>query len=103
MGRLTDDMTRLCGEINGLRRTREAFIKELKHGVAMTKGAVAEMQASFHNAHADMAKKTKAERVTFIAKLKESVSERKKKVAKMRQKFADEIEGARLAWFGRRA
>jgi hypothetical protein len=31
-GMLTDDMTRLCGEIHAMRRVRASMMSELQHG-----------------------------------------------------------------------
>jgi len=87
MGNLTSDMTRLCGEISALHGAREAFLKDLQ-------GAVSGMQAGFRNAHAEMARKTKTERVAFISSLKKTVSG-------MRTEFMADIAGAHRAWFGK--
>jgi len=89
MGNLTSDMTRLCGEISALRGAREAFLKGLVDGVK-------QMQAGFHHAHAEMARKTKAERKAFVSGLK-------KTVFGMRKEFATDIAGAHRAWFGKEA
>ena len=86
MGNLTSDMTRLCGEISAWRGAREAFLKELVDGVK-------QMQAGFRHAHAEMARKTKAERKAFVSGLK-------KTVFGMRKEFATDIAGAHRAWFG---
>lgn len=86
MGRLTDDMTRLNSEIRAFHGSCEAFINDLKRDVA-------EMQADFRNTRTEMAEKTKAERVAFVSDLKATV-------AGIRLEFADDLEGARQAWFG---
>jgi len=80
MGRLTDDMTRLCGEIVSLRGARKAFVKDLSHSTAA-------LMANFHRAHQDMARKTKAERRAAVAHL--------------RKTMAADLEGARRAWAGK--
>jgi hypothetical protein len=87
MGRLTDEMTRLCGEIVALRGARKGFIKTLNQNVTA-------MRANFRRAHNEMAHKTKTERRAAIAHLKKSVGA-------MRHAFADDLEGARKAWAGR--
>jgi hypothetical protein len=87
MGHLTDDMTRLCSEIVALRGARQSFVKDLCHEVATLK-------SSFRRHHRDMARRTKAERLTAFADLK-------KTVAGLRQAFAADLEGARRAWCGR--
>jgi len=93
MGILTSDMTRLCDEISALRGAREALMKDLAHGAKDLKDAVSGMKAGFCNAHAEMARKTKAERVAFVSSLKKTVSG-------MRKGSTADIAGARRAWFG---
>ncbi len=87
MGRLTDDMTRLCGEIVAFRGFRKSFVKDLTHSTAA-------LMANFHRAHKDMARKTKAGRRADVAHLR-------KTVGAMRHAFAADIEGARRAWSGK--
>jgi hypothetical protein len=89
MGNLNSDMTRLCGEISALRGAREAFLKDLQD-------AVSGMQAGFRNAHAEMARETKAERVGFVSGLEKTVFD-------MRKDFATDLAGAHRAWFGKEA
>lgn len=87
MGRLTEEMTRLCGEIVAMRRTRKGFVKDLTQGVAA-------MKANFRRVHNEMARKTKAERRAAVAHLK-------KTVGGMRHALAADLEGARRAWAGK--
>jgi hypothetical protein len=87
MGHFTEEMTRLVGEIVAWRGTRKGFVKDLTHNTAA-------LMASFHRAHRDMARKTKAERRAGVAHLK-------KTVGAMRHAFAADLEGARKAWAGR--
>jgi hypothetical protein len=87
MGHLTDEMTRLCGEIVALRGARKDFVKDLGHEVAT-------MKASFRRHHRDMARRSKAERALAFGNLK-------KTVAGLRQAFAADLEGARRAWCGK--
>ena len=87
MGRLTNDMTRLCGEIVAFRGFRKSFVKDLTHSTAA-------LMAKFHRAHKDMARKTKAERRADVTHLR-------KTVGAMRHAFAADIEGARRAWSGK--
>ena len=88
MGVLTDDMTRLSGEIAQLHGSLEAFVGDLETGVAT-------MKADFHKAHRQMAKKTAGERAAFVSDLK-------KKVTGLRNEFAADIAGAHRAFFGSR-
>jgi Zn-dependent oligopeptidase len=87
MGRLTDDMTRLCGEIVALRGARQGFVKDLNRNVAR-------MQTNFRRARREMGRKTRAERRAAINHLK-------KTVAGLRQEFAADLQGARRAWAGK--
>jgi len=87
MGHLTDEMTRLCGEIVALRGARKGFVKDLTFNVKA-------MKANFHRAHQEMARKTRAERRAAISHLK-------KTVGAMRHAFAADLEGARKAWAGK--
>jgi hypothetical protein len=87
MGRFTDEMTRLVGEIVEVRSARKGFIKDLTHNTAA-------LMANFHRAHRDMARKTKAERRANVAHLKKSVGA-------MRHAFAADLDGARRAWAGK--
>jgi hypothetical protein len=87
MGRLTDEMTRLCGEIVALRGARKGFVRDLNHNVAA-------MKANFRRAHNEMAKQTKAERRAAMAHLKKTVGD-------MRHAFAADLDGARRAWAGK--
>ncbi len=128
MGFLTEDMTRLRGEINDLRMARKELSKSLKRGAAVIRGNVLEMRTAFRGAHAEMAGRTKAERVAFVSGLERTVgdlrrqisgahaemarrtkAERtafvsglKKMVMDLREEFADDLAGARLAWLGPR-
>ncbi len=52
MGRFTDEMTRLTGEIVSSRGARNSFVKDLTHDVAA-------MKANLHRAQREMARKTR--------------------------------------------
>ena len=87
MGRFTDEMTRLVGEIVAVRGARQGFVKDLTRNTAA-------LMAKFHRAHRDMARKTKAERRADVAHLR-------KTVGAMRHAFAADLDGARRAWAGK--
>ena len=74
MGVLTDDMVRLRSDISGLRAVRKGLSLELVQDAKVRKDAVAAMGKEFHNAHAEMAKVTKRDRLTFLSGIKDSVS-----------------------------
>ena len=71
MGRLTDDMTRLAGEIRAGHAARASFIKGLKREVAT-------MRQGFRRQN----------------------KERARTVMAMRHKVAADMAGAHMAWFG---
>jgi hypothetical protein len=87
MGRLTEEMTRLCGEIVAMRGARKGFVKDLTHDTAT-------MMNNFHRARKDMARKTGSERRAAVSHLKKSVGA-------MRHAFAADLDGARKAWAGK--
>ena len=81
MGRFTDEMTRLVGEIVAVRGARKGFVKDLTQNTAA-------LMANFHRAHKDMARKTKAERRAAVAHLKKTVGD-------LRHAYAADLDGAR--------
>ena len=94
MGNLTDDMTRLRGEVDALRRDRGALMQELTRGARNLASTVSAMQADFAAAHATMARKTGKARASYLARLK-------KQVGRMRKENASDLAGASHAWFGK--
>jgi hypothetical protein len=126
MGNLTDDMTRLRGEVDALRSARGALINGLTRGARDLTTAVAAMRADFSAAHTAMAKKTGKERETFVAAVIDEVnsllgefsrdrndmarngrhdrgvflSEMRRQVTGLCKETADDMMGARLAWRG---
>jgi hypothetical protein len=86
MGSLTDGMARLCGEIVGLRLLRQAFVQDLQRNVA-------QLRASFRQAHDERSGTERAERTQAIYDLKVSV-------AGLRQDNLLDLKGARRAWSG---
>jgi hypothetical protein len=128
MGNLTDDMTRLRGEVDALRGARGALMQDLMRGARDLTTAVAAMRADFASAHTAMAKKTGKERETFVAAVIDEVnsllgefskdrndmarkgrhdrrtflSEMSRQVTGLCKDTADDLMGARLAWRGER-
>jgi len=126
MGNLTDDMTRLRGEVDALRSDRGALMNDLTRGARDLATAVAAMRADFTAAHTAMAKKTGEEREIFVAAMIDEVnsllgefsrdrndmarkgrhdrevflSEMRRQVTGLRKETADDLLGARLAWRG---
>ena len=126
MGNLTDDMTRLRGEVDALRNARGALMQGLARGVREMADEVSAMRAGFANTHAAMAKKAKENRGAFVTEMIHTVSslltdfsgtranmarhaksEREAFVADMksaviglRKNTAEDLAGARRAWRG---
>ncbi len=127
MGKLTDDMTRLHGEIETLRGAREALLQEVARDARELTTSVSAMLAYFAAAQTAMAKKTSGEREAFVAAMIDEVksllgafsrdradmarkgrhdrgaflSEMRRQVTGMCKETADDLTGARLAWRGR--
>ncbi len=94
MGNLTDDMTRLRGEVDALRSDRGALMQDLARGAKDLASTVSTMQADFAAAHATMARKTGKARVTYVARIK-------RQVGRMRKENAADLAGASQVWFGK--
>jgi len=127
MGNLTNDMTRLRGEVDALRNVRGALMRELQRGARNLTTTVSAMQAGFTAAHNAMARKTGQNREAFVSGVihevtsllgdfsrlrndmarKESgdraafLTDLRNQVADLRSETADDLAGARLAWRGR--
>jgi hypothetical protein len=86
MARIANDLTRLREEIRTLHGGRETLLRSLKD-------AVAGLRASFRNEHAQMARKTKADRLAFVSGMR-------KEVSRSRNEFSTELADAHKAWFG---
>ena len=94
MGNLTDDMTRLRGEVDALRGERGALMQNLAQGAKDLASSVSAMQSGFAAAHATMARKTGRARATYVAKIK-------RQVGRMRKENAADLAGASQVWFGK--
>ncbi|MBI3939343.1 MAG: hypothetical protein HY315_00775 [Acidobacteria bacterium] len=96
MGTLSNDMTRLCGEIGAMRQVRGALRKYLTLEAISRRTAVSALRAAFRRAHVEMASRSRDNRQTFLFSLKRMVT------GKRREHRAD-LMGARQAWFGKGA
>lgn len=94
MGNLTEDMTRLRGEVDALRINRGALMQELARWAKDLASTVSAMQADFASAHATMARKAGKARASYVARIK-------KQVGRMRKENASDLAGASRAWFGK--
>jgi len=93
MGNLTDDMTRLRGEVDALRSDRGTLMQELARGAKDLASTVSAMQADFAAAHATMARKTGNVRASYVSGIK-------RQVGRMRRENASDLAGASRAWSG---
>ena len=124
MGNLTEDMSRLCGEIETLRDSRKVFGFQLDKETREMKTGVSKMRSVFRKDQNNMAVWTKADRVKFVKELDDDVNAMRRvniaehtKMANMtkadRKKFVNNLEdnvgamrkanvsdlfGARLTW-----
>jgi len=127
MGNLTDDMTRLRGEVDALRSARGALMQDLMRGARDLTATVAAMRADFASAHAAMARQTRGRREAFVAVVigevnsllstfsrdrndmaREGRHDRGVFLAEIRRQVtdrckntADDLMGVRLVWRGR--
>ena len=97
---LTNDMTRLCGEMAALRESRADLISNIAQTRAEMQAGVRLMLGGFGEARSEMAKQTKAELGGFVVRVKEAVTELRQKVAQMQVEFRDDLAGAHRAWCG---
>ena len=99
MGQLADDTTRLCDAIRVLRSSREASRGSREVSFRSLKDGVARLRASFRNAHAQMARKTKADCLVSVSNVRKSVSNMRKEVSRLRKELSTDLAGAHKAWF----
>ena len=92
-GNLTNDMTRLRGEIAASRDSRAETRERMQ-------AAISRMVSGFGEARSEMARQTKAELGEFVARVKEAVTELRQTVAQLREGFQDDLAGAHQAWHG---
>jgi len=93
---LTDDMTRLCGEILALRHNRDDLMNHLARESRDRSQSVAGLCGQFASMRAAMAQRTKSERLLFLQNLKTTVAAGQRAVQ-------SDLAGVRRAWAGRAA
>lgn len=86
MGRMTNDMCRLRGEIGSSHRARETFVKDLEKDAA-------ERLANFAFSRTARARRMKADLMAFTTRLRKETGEQVRAVR-------TELAGARHAWCG---
>lgn len=97
---LTNDITRLCGEITALRDSRAVLRTNLAQGREDREGTVSQMLADFRNTRKDVAERTQTELRNFVGTVKDAVTELKQGVAVFQEEFLGDLTGARRAWCG---
>ena len=93
MGRITEDIMRLVGEIQGGHRDRQQMMRDLGRNAAERKREVKGMQAGFHAAHAEMSRRQKKALRDFATGIENEVSG-------LLKGFAGDLAGGRRAWGG---
>jgi len=91
MRNMTNDMTRLRGEIDTLRNDRRALKRALSRSAKELATTVSDMRDGFNADHTAMAKQSRGEREAFVAQIGRDVSN-------MLKETADDLLGARLVW-----
>ncbi len=124
MGKLTDDLRRLRGEIEILRSSRAVLVQDLAQGANHLTDTVATMISNFAADHIKRATKAKGERKTFVFSMSREVDtmledfckiredgarmgrenrgrfllDLRTQVDDLRKGTADDLTGAHLAW-----
>lgn len=98
---LTDGMFRLCDEIVALRDQRATLCSNLAHDRQDRKEHVSQMCTDLRAAQEEMARDTRAERESFITKVRDTVTGLRQEVRVFRRDLSDDLQGARRAWRGR--
>jgi len=93
---LTDDMTRLCGEIVAMRNARGGLMGDLQREAKARRQDVVGLCTHFGHARMAMAKQTRDDRVAFMNQLKNTVGAQLRNVQ-------NDLAGARQAWAGKSA
>ncbi|HXP61586.1 MAG TPA: hypothetical protein VN829_13905 [Dongiaceae bacterium] len=100
IGNLTNDITRLCGEIAALRDSRAALRSNLAQGREDLADSNSRTKAELRDSRQAMAERTRSELRSFVAAVKETVTELKQGVAAFQGEFVGDLAGARRAWCG---
>lgn len=92
MGRMTDDMTRLCDEILAGRGVRADFLANVKDAVGNIKEETADMRAGFRESHENMAAGMRVAFADGVEQIKQRVSELRRQNANTRQATRQSFE-----------
>lgn len=93
MGTMTEDITRLCGEIGSWRKGRETLLTSLAREKQDRHASVSAMRAGFSQAQSTMARKIRADLSAFLTGLR-------REVGGQRRAVRDDLGGASRAWNG---
>ena len=91
---LTEDMTRLCGDIVSMRKMRGDLMSQLQGETDGRRRLVTNLVAQFADSRAEMAKRTGNERMAFLNQLKRTVGAHQRDLR-------NDLAGARRAWAGK--
>ncbi|MBI4595179.1 MAG: hypothetical protein HY730_02245 [Candidatus Tectomicrobia bacterium] len=100
MGILTEDMTRLRGEIEALRTARKNLMQELAHGVQARRNELFETRARFFQEHGEMVRNTRENLLGFMSDIRKIVAEVQSQASVKRALFRTEIVNSHKAWYG---
>jgi hypothetical protein len=93
---MTEEMTRLCGEIVALRTDRGELLKTLECESQDRRESVADLCAQFHKTRAGMARRTQHDRMSFLRHLRHGVNAQ-------RREMRSDLARVRRAWAGKAA
>ena len=93
MGVLTDDISRLVGEIKVGRGNRAELVKDLRRRAKDLEEEVSTMRSRFRQNHHNMARETLSERLRFVSGLDKTVTS-------LLRSFNADLAGAHRAWVG---
>lgn len=98
MGRVSDDMTRLCDEIAAMASVRDTLMQDLSRTTNTRRAEVADLLSSFSDARSASARKTKADLAKFQADVQRSVRRLRHEVKNTVGEFRTDMVGAKQAW-----
>jgi hypothetical protein len=100
MNTLTNEMTRLCGEIVSLKESRANLLDNIASANVEMQKDVAGMINGFHKARVEMADDTHKELSDFTNKIKSSVTKLRVKVVGFQTSVHKDLAGAYTVWHG---
>jgi len=90
---LTEEMTRLCGEIVAMRTRRGELLKTLECESRDRRESVSDLCGQFSKARAGMARRMHHDRMSFLRNLRHGVNAQ-------RREMRSDLAGVRRAWAG---